>query len=49
MKFEKKHWEQCKTDNQNQILQSMMMMELAEKAVAHAEMRIAEFPEDKKA
>ena len=48
MELEKKHWEQVALDNENLILQSKIMIELAENAITHAESRIAEFPEEVK-
>ncbi len=48
MELEKKHWEQVKLDNQNLILQNTIMTQLAELAIKHAEIKIAEFPEEPK-
>ena len=47
MELEKKHWEQCKIDNTNLILQSKMTIDMAEEILVMVEEKLAEFPEEK--
>ena len=46
-KLERKHWEQCKLDNTNLILQSMMTIKMAERILVMVEEKLKEFPEEK--
>jgi len=46
-KLERKHWEQCKIDNTNLILQSMMTIDMAERILIMVEEKLKEFPEEK--
>ena len=48
-KLERKHWEQCKIDNTNLILQSKMTIDMAERILIMVEEKLKEFPEEKKA
>ena len=45
-KLEKKHWEQCKIDNTNLILQSMMTIDMAERVLVMVEDKLTEFPKE---
>ena len=47
-KLERKHWEQCKLDNTNLILQSKMTIDMAERILIMVEEKLKEFPEEKK-
>ena len=46
-KLERKHWEQCKIDNTNLILQSMMTIKMAAWSIDGAEKELAELPKPK--
>ena len=46
-KLERKHWEQCKIDNTNLILQSLMTIDMAERILIMVEEKLKEFPEEK--
>ena len=46
LKLERKHWEQCKLDNTNLILQSQMTIDMAERILVMVEEKLAEFPEE---
>ena len=48
MNLERKHWEQCKIDNTNLILQSQMTIEMAERILVMVEEKLKEFPEETK-
>lgn len=48
MNLERKHWEQCKQDNTNLILQSQMTIEMAERILQMVEEKLAELPEEPK-
>ena len=47
MKFEleRVHWEKCKVDNQNLILQNKMTTDMAKRVLVMIEEKLAEFPE----
>ncbi len=47
-KLERKHWEQCKIDNTNLILQSKMTIDMAERILIMVEEKLAEFPKEEK-
>jgi len=44
MKLTKQHWEQCKQDNVNLILQSQMQIKMAKRIIILAEEEIKKFP-----
>lgn len=48
MELERKHWERCKIDNNNLILQSMMTIDMAKRVLVMVEEKLAEFPEEEK-
>jgi len=47
MELKREHWERCKIDNQNMILQSNMNIEMASKVLELCEEKLKEFPEEK--
>ena len=47
-KLGRKHWEQCKIDNTNLILQSLMTIDMAERILVMVEEKLKEFPEEVK-
>ncbi len=47
-KLERKHWEQCKIDNTNLILQSLMTIDMAKRILIMVEEKLKEFPEEAK-
>lgn len=46
MELKKEHWERCKIDNENLILQSKIQIIMAEEITKLCEEKIAEFPEE---
>jgi len=46
MELTKEHWEKCKQDNINLILQCKMQIPMAEKIITLADEKMAEFPDE---
>lgn len=47
MNLTREHWETCKQDNINLILQCKMQIPMAETILKMVEKKLAEFPEEK--